>query len=123
MGGFRGGGGGGDGFLTGFLTRGGAPLCVGGVYPAAARARCMLASISSLVFVDFGIGTNGIFILVTGKGTDAFELGVLSGTAALGDIVEGKGTCGFPGIPFGGSCAFLICIGRGSTTAFVVDID
>ena len=70
---------------------GGAPACVGGVYPAAARARCMIASISSLVFVDLGIGTNGIFILVTGKGAGVFVVGVLPYDISLGGIVDGTG--------------------------------
>ena len=83
MGGFRG---------STFLTGGAAPACVGGVYPAAARARCMIASISSLVFVDLGIGTNGIFILVTGKGAGAFVFRVLPGGTAFGGIVDGTET-------------------------------
>ena len=64
------------------------PPSVGGVYPAAARARCIIASISSFVFVDFGMGTNGIFILVTGNGACPFALGVEPGGNAFGGMVD-----------------------------------
>jgi len=44
------------------------PSAPGGIYPAAALARSLIASISSFVFDDLGIG---MFILVTGKGARA----------------------------------------------------
>ena len=65
---------GGGGLLcSGFLLPG-----AGGMYPAAALARSFIASISSFDLFDFGIGTRGMFILVTGKGCGDLSFGTSS---------------------------------------------
>ena len=114
VGGFRGGA---------FFAGGGTdPPCVGGVYPAAARARCIIASISSFVFVDFGMGTNGIFILVTGNGACPFALGVEPGGNAFGGMVDAWLFPGGTTFGGGGGGALLTYMGVGPVTALAVDV-
>lgn len=78
------------------IGRGGGPLATppGGTYPAAALALSLIASSSSFVEVDSGIGTDGMLIEETGKGDGylpvitMFELEfIVSGVASIG--------CGF----------------------------
>jgi hypothetical protein len=65
------------------------PSSPGGIYPAAALARSLIASISSFVLVDSGIGTNGMFIVVTGKGAgpDIIVSGVAFTSCGVASIV------------------------------------